>query len=198
MPDGRYLPLRVRSLVGLDAAACGGNDRAGVARCDAGISRSGSNGISTIGPISPASISRWQEPGARRSPAHRPYPRPSDEMSAPPHARSGRISERLRRSFAEQVSPGTSLSFLTCTAKQKRRELRASGIADRDLRRQLELARAGLVPDQLSAHRVAPKISSLLRRRFQSRMPDRFRHIPDVERDRERTIKSPNPTLAAR
>src|SRR5262245_37767546 len=42
------------------------------------------------------------------------------------------------------------------------------------VRRQFELARAGLVPGELPDHRIAAEIPSLLRRRLQNRMPDRF------------------------
>src|SRR6266480_1381027 len=60
-----------------------------------------------------------------RDPASRPYPRPSHEASAPTHARSGGISERLRHSFGEQVSPGSSLS-IDCPRPRENGELRTS------------------------------------------------------------------------
>ena len=47
-------------------------------------------------------------------------------------------------------------------------------------------------PVNYLADRVAPAISSLLRRRLQSGMPDRFWHISDVKRNSQRTIKSSN------
>ncbi len=56
--------------------------------------------------------------------------------------------------------------------------LRAGRIGRRHVRRQLQLARPDLVPRQLSDHRIAAKIPSLLRRRFQNRMPHRLRKIP--------------------
>src|SRR5258708_7039433 len=76
------------------------------------------------------------------------HPRASDEMLAPADARSGRISKRLWSSFAQQISPVASL----LDHDPRRREncqLRTGRIADRNFRRQLELARAGLVPNQL-------------------------------------------------
>ena len=54
------------------------------------------------------------------------------------------------------------------------RGLRAGGIVDRPLRRQLELARPDLVPGQLPADRVAAEVPSLLRRRLHGRVPDRL------------------------
>ena len=50
------------------------------------------------------------------------------------------------------------------------RRLRAGRVAHRALRRQLELARAGLVPRQLPADRVAAEVPPLLRRRPQGRV----------------------------
>ena len=55
--------------------------------------------------------------------------------------------------------------------------LRAGRVADRALRRQLELARAGLVPDQLPADRGAPEVPPLLRRRLHGGVPDRLGHV---------------------
>ena len=43
-----------------------------------------------------------------------------------------------------------------------------------DLRRELELARAGVVPDQLSDDRVTAEISPLRRQRFPGGVPDRL------------------------
>src|SRR5437660_9358946 len=106
-----------------------------------------------------------------RDPASRPYPRPSHEASAPTHARSGGISERLRHSFGEQVSPGSSLS-IDCPRPRENGELRTSRITNWNLWRQLQLARSGLVSYQLSAHRVTPAVPSLLWRRFQGRISD--------------------------
>ena len=71
----------------------------------------------------------------------------------------------------------TSLRSRRTTATERVVSYEPGGIANQHLRRQLELARPGLVPDQFSPDRIAPEISSLLRRRFQSRMPDRLRTI---------------------
>src|SRR5207302_4358068 len=97
-----------------------------------------------------------------RDPACRPYSRSSDEMSAPTHARSGGISERLRHSFGEQVSPGSSLS-IDSPRRRENRHLRTSGITNWNLRRQLQLAWPRLVSYQLPADRVTLAIPSLLR-----------------------------------
>ena len=52
--------------------------------------------------------------------------------------------------------------------------LRAGGVDHRAVRRQLELARADLVPDQLPAGRGAAEVPPLLRRRLHRRVPDRL------------------------
>ena len=49
----------------------------------------------------------------------------------------------------------------------------------RPVRRQLQLARADLVPGQLPAHRVAAEVPPLLRRRLQGRVPDRLGQLAD-------------------
>src|SRR5436853_3390132 len=127
----------------------------------------------------------------------RAHPWTSNEMFAATHARSGRISKRLRSPLAQQISPGASLLDHD-SWRRKNCQLRAGRIADRNFRRQLELARAGLVPDQLPFNRIAPAVSSLLRRRFQSRMPDWFRALHAPQRSRERTFESIDQDLDAR
>ena len=52
----------------------------------------------------------------------------------------------------------------------------------RPLRRQLELARPGLVPGQLPARRGAPRLPPLLRRRLHGRVPDRLGPRADARR----------------
>src|SRR5437867_10999197 len=118
-------------------------------------------------------------------------------MFATAHARSRGIPQRLRRALSEQISQRTSLRP-DRARRRKNRELRTRGVADRYLWWQFKLARTGLVPDQLSAHRVTPAISSLLRGRFQGGVPDRLRPIPASERSRQRTLQSVDQTLAAR
>src|SRR5437773_7173584 len=100
--------------------------------------------------------------GHERTASGRAYPRTPDEMFAPAHARPGRISERLRGSFAQQIS--SDASILDHGARRgKNRQLRAGGIANGNFRRQFQLARPGLASNQLPPNRIAPAISSLLR-----------------------------------
>ena len=55
--------------------------------------------------------------------------------------------------------------------------LRAGRVDDRPLRRQLELARADLVPGELPARRVAAAFPLLPGRRLHRGVPDRFRPV---------------------
>ena len=57
--------------------------------------------------------------------------------------------------------------------------LPAGGIRHRHVRRQLQLARAGLDAGQRADHPRAAALLSLLRRQFQDRMPHRFRQADE-------------------
>ena len=59
-----------------------------------------------------------------------------------------------------------------------------------DVRRQLELARAGLVPGQLPRRRGAAPLRALLRRRGEGRVPDRLGAAAHARRDRARTPRA--------
>jgi hypothetical protein len=90
-----------------------------------------------------------------RRPARRvrvPLPVRDPRALAPPRGASARALDRRRLGHAR---------------------LRARRIEKRHLRRQLELARPDLVPDQLPPDRVAAHVPPVLRRRIQGRMPDR-------------------------
>jgi hypothetical protein len=58
--------------------------------------------------------------------------------------------------------------------------LRARRVDDGHVRRQLELARAGLAPGQLPADPLARELPPLLRRRAHARVPDGLRHARDL------------------
>src|SRR5262245_4362194 len=119
-----------------------------------------------------------------RTSAHRANTRPSDEMLAATHARSRRIPQRLWRAVCKQISQRASVRVKRAW-RRKSHKLRARRIANRAIRWQFELARTGLDADQLLAHRIVAEISSLLRRGFSGRMPNRFRAVHDPEQRRE-------------
>ena len=189
-PGGRYLAVEGAIARRLDAAARGGNDPVAIDRRVARI-QSAARMVSDVSAGSRQPGLALAGAGHGRAPARRTHPRSSHEMFAATHARSRRISQRLRRAFCQQISPGASLQPDRARRRESR-ELRAGGIANRNFRRQFKLARPGLVSDQLSAHRVAPAISSLLRRRFQSGMPDSLGKFSDAQRNRERAFQSPD------
>ncbi len=64
------------------------------------------------------------------------------------------------------------------------RALRPGRLDHRHLRRKLQLARSGVVPEQLPPHRVAGAVPPLLRRRAQGRVPHRVGPVPDAGRGR--------------
>src|SRR5438067_10498285 len=108
-----------------DAIARSRNDPMAVDRRAPGIQvTAGMVSRASAGPRQPglALAGAWHA----RDPACRAYSRPSNEMSAPAHARSERISERLWHPFGEQVSPGSSLSP-DCPRRRENRKLRTRG-----------------------------------------------------------------------
>ena len=121
-----------------------------------------------------ALVSRWHEPGA-------------GERRLLSLLRGHRMKTLLRRMLDEteflsdygvralsQVPPATTRIVFDCDGIDARRRLRAGRVRHRPVRRQLQLARADLVPGQLPDHRVAAEVPSLLRRRLQGRVPDRL------------------------
>ena len=70
-------------------------------------------------------------------------------------ARRGRVPLALRHALALRDVPRTTRSCSRSTAPRRPGRLRAGRVDDGAVRRQLELARAGLVPGQLPAHRGA-------------------------------------------
>src|SRR3954465_5728625 len=99
-----------------------------------------------------------------------PAARPSDEVSAPAHAGRNGIPVRLRRARALKTSSRPPLRVAD-ERQHHARELSASRVQLRPLRRQLQLARADLDAGKFSPHRITPAIPPLLRRRVQTRVP---------------------------
>ena len=74
--------------------------------------------------------------------------------------------------------------------------LRARRVDDGPVRRQLELARPGLVPGQLPVHRVAAPLGRGARRRVHGRVPDRVRAPDAAARRGRRPVAPPRLDLA--
>ena len=77
-------------------------------------------------------------------------------------------------------------------------QLRPAESDSRPVRRQFQLARADLDAGELPDHRIAAEIPSLLRRRFQDRMPDRLGQVADHRAGRRRTVAPADAHLSAR
>ena len=187
------MPLKVRSPGRAHPAAGRRDDRAG--RCSSACpgSSAGWTGSSKTGPTSPALVSRWEEPGVgeRRLLAlvrgHRM------KAAARPDARPRRVPVRPRH---PRPQPRSTASTPTCWTWRAAARVDYEPAESRTgaLRRQLQLARAGLVPDQLPAHRGAPEVRPLLRRRLHGRacrpVGDQLASIGEVADDLGRRLES--------
>ena len=81
-------------------------------------------------------------------------------------------AEPARRALGVQAPSASTRSSCTRTTSSSRSTTSPAESTTRALRRQLELARAGVVPAQLPADRGAAEAPLLSRRRLQGRMPD--------------------------
>ncbi len=165
LPDGGRLPLKARSIVGLLPLAA----------------------VSTLGPETIARLPDFAAraaSGSRRQPPRGAGGRPAHDSDRPRTAggcsRSSTTTGCGGCSRA-MLDPDEFLSDHGLRALSKRprghpldvdvdgvsrdARLRAGRVDERPVRRQLELARAGLVPDQLPAHRSAARLPPLPRRR---------------------------------
>ena len=104
------------------------------------------------------------------------------KLLAPADARRGGVPVAARHPRAQPLPPRPSVPPRLRRHGHHEVALRAGRVADRAVRRQLELARPGLVPDQLPADRGAPEVPPLLRRRLPGRDADRLRHAADAPR----------------
>ena len=172
MPDGTTIPLKVRSLVGLlplcaatvlrrrtPSTRPGGRARDGLHRalrrrralawptCRARTARAGGS-------------CRWS---TRRSCARSSTVMLDEAEFLGPHG-----IRSISRRHLDQPYP------FDCDGQHYEVALSAGRVRHRDVRRQLELARPGLVPDEPRDHARAVAPASLLRRRLQGRVPDRL------------------------
>ena len=95
------------------------------------------------------------------------------------------------------VSPGASV-HLERHGRRAPRRLRAGGILDRTLRRQLQLAGSGLVSGQLPDHRVAAEVPFLPGGFLPRRVPGRQRADAHALGGRRRDLAAAEPDLPAR
>jgi hypothetical protein len=184
LPNGQSVPLKVRSMVGTDSAVCGGDARTGVAGRTAGLSPSGWNGFSKHRP----ELANSFRAGRNAAIAERHL------LSL---LRGHRMKCLLRRMLDEtEFLSDYGVRALSKVHERAPYQFRTGGHVQEvgywpanrcpAVRRQLQLARPNLDAGELSAHRVAAKVPSLLRRRFQDRMPDRLRQPRHDQRSAER------------
>src|SRR5262249_54813156 len=117
-------------------------------------------------------------------------PRPATPR-ARRRARRGLVPLAVRAAFAV---PAPSRRALPRRGRRRRRrgELRARGVELADVRRQLQLARPDLVPDERLDPRVVRALPPLPRRRLPRRMPDRLGSLDEPARGRRRASPAPD------
>ena len=118
----------------------------------------------------------WSRSDRRRTAAGCwPFPSRAAARARPAlPARRERVPLALRHPLAVARPPGPALTCSRRTAQQHRVDYEPGESDTRPVRRQLQLARAGLVPGQLPADRGAGALPPLLRRHAPGRVPDRL------------------------
>ena len=168
------MPLQARSVVGLlplVAVTTLGPETIGAAARLRGARRVVHG---ATGPRRGASSSTWSSPDARRaggcsrSSTRTGCAACSAAMLDPDEF----LSDHGLRALSK-LPPGAPARSVDVGGVDGDARLRAGRVDERPLRRQLELARAGLVPDQLPARRGAARLPPLPRRRLPRRVPDR-------------------------
>ena len=172
-PDGTAVPVKVRSMVGVIPAAGRRGDRRG----GAGARQGAGAGVRPAAATGWAALSTWSSwacSGA--SPAtggcsSASWASEHLDQAAGHAAGRARVPVTVRPAGPLRLPPRASLR-----ARGRRRpgrdRLRAGRVDHRDVRRQLQLARAGVVPAQLPADQRARALPPVLRRRAHRRVPD--------------------------
>ena len=173
LPDGRTIKLKVRSMVGLIPLFAVETLEPELLEKLPDFTRR-LHWFLKHRPDLAELVSRWDEPG-------RGERRLLSLLARPPHedSCSGGCSTRRSSSPTTACAPSPRYHERSPTPFRCRRHgphgaLRARRVGLGAVRRQLELARADLVPGQLPDHRVAAEVPPLLRRRLQGRVPHRL------------------------
>ena len=195
--SGEVVPLRIRSLVGLIPLLAvhvlepgGGRGPARLPAADALV------------PGQPAGAGRQRRQldraGCRRTAAALARPRRSAPDDDPPDRRPGRVPEPARDPVAQPGAPGQPGQPDPAGRPRVHDRLRAGRVPLRTLRRQLELAGAGLVPDQLPPDRGLPDLPPLPRWRAQGGDALRLGSVPGTRRAGLGPVRPPGRPLPAR
>ncbi len=186
---GDAIPLRARSVVGLLPLAA----------------------VTTIGPETMAALPDF---AARVDwfVEHLPLGEVVAHLESPSHAGWRMLSivdeAKLRRLLAAMLDPDEFLSDHGLRGLSRRHlshplTIEVGGVTDTldyepgesrtgPVRRQLQLARTGVVPDQLPAHRDAARLPPLPGRRLHRRVPHRRRRPAHAGRGRRRAVRPPH------
>ena len=196
LPDGTRHPLKIRSMVGLiPLFAVETLEPDMIERLDGFRRRL--DWFVEHRPDLTDNVACMKTPGRERAAAAVGGHRGSPDAGARAHARRARVPVAVRHPGAVARPQGRALPAAGRRPRPSRR-LRAGRVVDRAVRRQLELARADLVPGQLPAGRGAAEVPPLLRRQHPRRMPDRIRDHADAGRGRHRAVAAPVADLPAR
>ena len=196
MPDGTATPLKVRSLVGLIPLLAVGTLEAHQLEHLPDFRRR-MQWFLRHRPDLAALVASWDEPGVGER-----------RLLSLVHG------HRMKRILSRMLDPQEFLSDhgirslsrwhldhpyrVTLGGRELEVALRAGAVPVGPLRRQLELARPGVVPRELPPHRGAPAAPPLLRGRLPGRVPDRVGRAPLARRGGRRPVAAPRGALPAR
>ena len=196
LDTGEYIPLKVRSLVGLIPLLAVETLEPDVIERMPGFRRR-LRWFLRNRPDLASLVASWEDAGRRREATARAGPRPPDEAAPRPDARRGRVPVGARGPLA-QPRPSRPAVRPRPGRRPEHRGLRTRRIALGDLRWQLELAGAGLVPDQLlcSSRRSRSSITTTAPTSWST--APRIGSDRDAGRDRQRPQGTADVHLPAR
>ena len=169
---GDAIPLRARSMVGLLPLAAVTTIGPETMAAPAGLRRP--RGVVRGEPAAGQGRPAHGVPGARGLADALDRRRGPAAAAARRDARPRRVPLRPRPARALAPPPPPAADDRG-RRRHRHARLRARRVAHRPVRRQLQLARAGVVPDQLPAHRDAARLPPLPGRRLHRRVPHRRR-----------------------
>ena len=197
LPDGRNFPLKIRSMVGLIPLFAVETLEPEIAGATAWLPAPA--GVVRRQPAGPD----WQrglhaDPGTGRAAAAVDRgPRPA---AARAEVDAGREASSCPRTASgrSRGTTGSTRSRCRSTAREHRVDYEPAESTTGLVRRQLELARADLVPGELPDHRVAPEVPPLPGRRLQGGVSHRLGPDDDAVGGRGGAVAPPVADLPAR
>ena len=198
LPDGTRIPLRIHSMVGLLPVLPAASVPRLATQLGAALGKHFARFLANAGVTDATvrgrgSVSRHR---GRRSPPAQPAAARRARARPARGPRRGRVPLAARPARAVAAPPRPAVQR-DRRGRHGDRRLRARRVDDRPLRRQLELARSGLVPRQLPVHRIAAALGRRPRRDVHRRVPDGLRTTASSARRRARPGHAPGRHLAA-